>query len=178
MTRFVPRLVAVLSILAVFLSLAGCAQKPKTLESPIPKSTEGKLSGLVTPISPPEKVTVGLKGVVADAGVLVADAKGYFTELGIEIEPLEFVISQDMTSALAAGQLDVGLAVTASGLFNAMLRDMPIKIVACKGHNVPGQGYYRFVIRKDLADEIKDFEDLRGRKLAVVGTASMDEVAF
>ncbi len=165
-------------VLVVCLAFGGCKGKPIESGSPLVEVTASKLSELVTPISPPAKVSVGLKGVVADAGVLVGEAKGYYKELGIEIEPHEFVISQDMTNALASGQLDVGLAVTASGLFNAMLRDMPIKIVACKGYNVPGEGYYRFVIRKDLADKIKDFEDLRGRRLAVVGTASMDEVAL
>ena len=34
------------------------------------------------------------------------------------------------------------------------------------------------MIRKDLVDEIRDYEDLRGRKLAVVGSASLDEIAL
>ena len=124
------------------------------------------------------KVTVGMKEVVSDAGVLIGMAKGYYEEQGIEIEAVAFNTGQDMINALGAGQLDVGCTVTASGLFNAILRDIPIKIVADKGINVPGQGYYRLMIRKDLVDEIKDFEDLRGRKLAVVGTASLDEIAL
>jgi ABC-type nitrate/sulfonate/bicarbonate transport system substrate-binding protein len=130
------------------------------------------------PLSPPVKITVGAKQVVSDAGVLIGMAKGYYKELGIEIELVQFNTGQDMINALGAGQLDVGCTVTASGLFNAILRDIPIKIVADKGINVPGMGYYRLMIRSDLVDEIKDFEDLRGRKLAVVGTASLDEIAL
>lgn len=132
----------------------------------------------VQPLSPKVKVTVGMKEVVSDSGVLIGMAKGYYEELGIEIESVAFNTGQDMINALGAGQLDVGCTVTASGLFNAMLRGIPIKIVADKGINVAGQGYYRLMIRKDLVDEIKDFEDLRGRKLAVVGTASLDEIAL
>jgi len=132
----------------------------------------------IQPLSPKVKVTVGMKEVVSDAGVLIGMAKGYYEELGIEIESVAFNTGQDMINALGAGQLDVGCTVTASGLFNAILRDIPIKIVADKGINVAGQGYYRLMIRKDLVDEIKDFEDLRGRKLAVVGTASLDEIAL
>ena len=123
------------------------------------------------PLSPAVKVTVGMKEVVSDGGVLIGMAKGYYEELGIEIESIAFNTGQDMINALGAGQLDVGCTVTASGLFNAILRDIPIKIVGDKG-------YYRLMIRKDLVDEIKDFEDLRGRKLAVVGTASLDEIAL
>jgi len=132
----------------------------------------------VPPLSPPVKVTVGLKQVVSDAGVLIGVAKGYYEELGIEVEQVQFNTGQDMINALGAGQLDVGCTVSASGLFNAMLRGIPIKVVADKGINVPGQGYYRLMIRQDLVDEIKDYEDLRGRKLAVVGTASLDEIAL
>jgi len=130
------------------------------------------------PLSPSVKVTVGMKEVVSDAGVLIGMAKGYYEELGIEIESVNFSTGQDMINALGAGQLDVGCTVTASGLFNAILRDIPIKIVADKGINVKDQGYYRLMIRQNLVDEIKDYEDLRGRKLAVVGTASLDEIAL
>lgn len=130
------------------------------------------------PLSPAVKVTVGAKQVVSDAGVLIGMAKGYYKDLGIDIEMVQFNTGQDMINALGAGQLDVGCTVTASGLFNAMLRGIPIKIVADKGINVAGKGYYRLMIRKDLVDEIKDFKDLKGRKLAVVGTASLDEIAL
>ena len=94
----------------------------------------------VPPLSPPVKVTVGLKQVVSDAGVLIGVAKGYYEELGIEVEQVQFNTGQDMINALGAGQLDVGCTVSASGLFNAMLRGIPIKVVADKGINVPGQG--------------------------------------
>jgi len=163
---------------------AGCggqAVKEKTdnvtYEEVQKEQTAGKKPEL-EPLSPPVKVTVGMKEVVSDAGVLIGMAKGYYEELGIEIESVAFNTGQDMINALGAGQLDVGCTVTASGLFNAILRDIPIKIVGDKGINVEGQGYYRLMIRKDLVDEIKDFKDLRGRKLAVVGTASLDEIAL
>ena len=169
---------SVLCALAICLTLFGCVSKPSKQETEPPPENGGKLSELVAPISPAAKVTVGLKQSVSDAGVLIGVAKNYYKELGIEIEMQQFATGQDMINALAAGQLDVGLTVTASGLFNAMLRELPLKIVADKGYNIPDEGYYRFVIRKDLVDELKDFEDLRGRKLAVVGTASLDEIAL
>ena len=59
-----------------------------------------------------------------------------------------------------------------------MSRDIPVKIVADKGINVPDQGYYRLVIRKDLTNSNKKFSDLRGRKIAIVRTASLDEISL
>ncbi|HHY93563.1 MAG TPA: ABC transporter substrate-binding protein [Firmicutes bacterium] len=167
--------VLVVTVLLCCLVVAGCGAGTPKSEQPAPAPETEK--GLAPP-SPPVKVTVGMKQVVSDAGVLIGMARGYYTELGIQIEPVQFNSGQEMINALAAGQLDVGCTVTAAGLFNAMLRGIPIKIVADKGYNVPGQGYYRLCIRKDLAGEIKDFEDLKGRKLAVVATASLDEIAL
>jgi len=175
-------LLVVVMLLSSF--IVGCGNRATVEETPKEAPSEQVQEQIIEekaeiePLSPKVKVTVGMKEVVSDAGVLIGMAKGYYDELGIEIESVNFNTGQDMINALGAGQLDVGCTVTASGLFNAMLRGIPIKIVADKGINVPGQGYYRLMIRKDLVDEIKDFEDLRGRKLAVVGTASLDEIAL
>lgn len=135
-------------------------------------------AGGLAPLPGETVVKVGMKQVVSDAGVLIGMAKGYYKDLGIVIEPVQFNSGQEMINQLAAGQLDVGAAVTAAGLFNAMSRDIPMKIVADKGINVPGKGYYRLVVRKALADKLKEFKDLRGLKIAVVGTASLDEIAL
>jgi NitT/TauT family transport system substrate-binding protein len=152
---------------------AGCARGASERQ---PGGERG--GSLLEPLSPEVTVTVGMKQVVSDAGVLIGMARGYYRELGIEIKPVQFNTGQEMINALAAGQLDVGCTVTAAGLFNAMARGIPIKIVADKGCNVPGRGYYRLCVRKDLVDQIRDFKDLKGRKLAVVGTASLDEIAL
>lgn len=132
----------------------------------------------LAPLSPPAKVTVGMKGVPSDAGVLVGVAKGYFQELGIEVEAQDFKTGQDMIQALAAGHLDVALTVTSAGLFNAILRGVDIKIVADKGHNLPGRGYYRLVLRPEVARQVRDYRDLKGKRLAVVGAGSLDEIAL
>jgi NitT/TauT family transport system substrate-binding protein len=76
-----------------------------------------------------------------------------------------------MIPAMGTGQLEVGAGSTAPGLFNAVRRDVPLKIVADKGNAVPGFGFSALVLRKDLADSgaIRDFADLRGKTIAIVG---------
>lgn len=164
-------------LLSLALLLAGCGQAPATQNQT--KAPGGPAwAPSVSPLPQETVVKVGMKQVVSDAGILIGMAKGYYKDLGITIEPVQFNTGQEMINQLAAGQLDVGAAVTASGLFNAMSRDIPVKLVADKGINVPGKGYYRLVIRKDLAGTIRDYSDLRGRKLAIAGTASLDEIAL
>ena len=167
--------VGIITLLLTTLLITACSQS--SVRSQQPLATPSWTSGL--PPLPQEKVIkVGMKQVTSDAGILIGMAKGYYKDLGITIEPIQFNSGQEMINQLAAGQLDVGATVTSAGLFNAMSRDIPVKIVADKGINVAGQGYYRLVIRKDLVNTIKDYKDLRGKKIAIVGTASLDEIAL
>lgn len=146
------------------------AQQPRTAGPPWAAGLQ--------PLPQEKIIKVGMKQVTSDAGILIGMAKGYYKDMGIIIEPTQFNTGQEMINQLAAGQLDVGATVTSAGLFNAMSRDIPVKIVADKGINVPGQGYYRLVIRKDLANTIIDYKDLRGKKIGIVATASLDEIAL
>jgi len=165
-----------LAVILAFSLLTSACGSPG---SPQPSARQGPAwAPELTPLPQDIVVKVGMKQVISDAGILIGMAKGYYRDLGIIIEPVQFNSGQEMINQLAAGQLDVGATVTASGLFNAMGRDIPVKIVADKGINVPGQGYYRLVIRKDLAGTIKDFADLKGRRFAIVGTASLDEISL
>jgi NitT/TauT family transport system substrate-binding protein len=161
-------------ILTLMLILASCgsnsAARSNATQAPAWAPT-------LTPLPQQVVVKVGMKQVTSDAGILIGMAKGYYQDLGIKIEPVQFNSGQEMINQLAAGQLDVGATVSASGLFNAMSRDIPVKIVADKGINVPGKGYYRLVIRKDLVNTIKNYADLKGKRVAIVGTASLDEIA-
>lgn len=164
----------VFASLLVILFLGACGVGPAQKTS---ETGPGWAHGL-TPMPKQAIVKVGMKRVVSDAGILIGMAKGYYKDLGINIDPIQFSTGQEMINQLAAGQLDVGATVTSSGLFNAMSRDIPVKIVADKGINIPGQGYYRLIIRKDLAGTIHDYSDLRGKKIAIAGTASLDEISL
>ncbi|MHB9144857.1 MAG: ABC transporter substrate-binding protein [Symbiobacteriia bacterium] len=161
---------ALLLVLALSVSLIGCGKS--AAPSTRPDVSDGKLA----PLLPVVQVRVGMKGTPSDSGVLIGMAKGYYQALGIEIVPVNFRSGQELVNLLAAGQLDVGLTVSDAGFFNAVLRGVQMKVVADKGYNLPGKGYYRLCIRQDLADQIKDYKDLKGRTLGVVAEASMDYV--
>lgn len=167
-----------LSIIMITLLLMTACGKTTETRSNLPASQNPRWATELSPLAQETTINVGMKQAVSDAGILIGMAKGYYQDLGIRIEPVQFNSGQEMINQLAAGQLDVGATVSASGLLNAMTRDIPVKIVADKGNNIPGQGYYRLVIRKDLAATIKDYQDLRGKRIAIVGTASLDEIAL
>lgn len=164
-----------LILLLTTLFISACNLTPTIKQS---TATNPAWAAHLRPLPQQQIVKVGMKQVISDAGILIGMAKGYYKDVGIVIEPVQFNTGQEMINQLAAGQLDVGATVSSAGLFNAMSRDIPVKIVADKGINVPGQGYYRLMVRKDLANTIQDYKDLRGRRIAIVGTASLDEISL
>ncbi|HEY3423497.1 MAG TPA: ABC transporter substrate-binding protein [Negativicutes bacterium] len=168
--------IKLVTLLILTFVIAACSQSPANVVTP--QQIGPAWAATLPPLPQEAVVKVGMKQVISDSGILIGMAKGYYKDLGIKIEPVQFNSGQEMINQLAAGQLDVGATVTASGLFNAMSRDIPIKIVADKGINVPNNGYYRLVIRKDLVGTLTDYKELRGRKIAIVGTASLDEIAL
>ena len=115
------------------------------------------------------KLHVGLVLSASDAGIFIANDKGYFREQGIELEIVRFDSGARMVAFLGTGQLDVAGGTPSAGLFNAMARDIPLKIVADKGNMAPGHGYEAMVVRKDLWDKggFKSAADLRGKTVAL-----------
>ena len=124
------------------------------------------------------KLHVGLVVSVSDAGFFIANDKGYFRDQGIEMEIERFDSAARMVAFLGTGQLDVGGGAPGAGLFNAMARDIPVRIVADKGHIAPGHGFEAILVRKDLADRavIKSAADFRGKKVALSARDIVPEV--
>jgi ABC-type nitrate/sulfonate/bicarbonate transport system substrate-binding protein len=120
--------------------------------------------------APPDKVRVGAYSSLSDAGLYIAQDKGYFAEQGLAVEFVQVNTTVEMMTQLASGDLDVSGGAPAAGLYNAARQGIDeLKIVADKGSTHPGHGYFAFVVRKDLADKIKQPSDMRGRLLAVTG---------
>ena len=121
-----------------------------------------------------DEVVVGGTMGGSDVAFFVADARGYFEEEGIEIDLVQFSSASDMIPAVGSGELDVAGGAPSAGLLNSIARDINLQIVADKGSNVPGQGYFSLVVRADLVEsgEFSDFSDLQGRTIAFTGAGN------
>jgi NitT/TauT family transport system substrate-binding protein len=116
-----------------------------------------------------DKVTVGHVGTNSDAGFLIAEAKGYFTDAGIEIVSSFFDTSAKMVAPLGTGDLEVGSGPTSAGLFNAVARGIGIKAVADRARMAPGYNFMTLMLRRELVEsgKYKSFQDLKGLKIAL-----------
>jgi NitT/TauT family transport system substrate-binding protein len=116
-----------------------------------------------------EKVKVATPGIASDIGFFIADKKGYFRDEGLDVELTRIDVSPQMTAPLGMGQLDVGAGTVAVNIYNAVARNIGLRVVADKGSIRPGYGFSGLLVRKDHIDSgrFKTFKDLKGMKIAV-----------
>jgi NitT/TauT family transport system substrate-binding protein len=128
----------------------------------------------------PATVKVGLIGIIPDSALHIANQRGYFQEQNLTLDITTFTTGGEMVAPLATGELQVGFGAISAALFNAMQRDIPIKIISDAGHLPPGAGTTFFAIRKQLVDsgQFKDVADLKGRKVALVAHGSGTHIAL
>lgn len=100
----------------------------------------------------------------------VALEKGYFEEQGVEIKEMVSRSSAARLQATMAGSMDIATSGFGADIVSAIQQGAPVRIVLSLGREREGFAYTWFVIRKDLWDSgVRDFKDLRGRKLAAGG---------
>ena len=114
-------------------------------------------------------VKVLLLRSISDAGIYIADEKGFFKEQGIAIDYDNASNGSEMIPLLSTNKIDVAGPAINAATFNAIIRGVDMKLVADKGSAAKGFGYTAFVLRKDLADtgKYKDFKDLKGLTIAL-----------
>jgi NitT/TauT family transport system substrate-binding protein len=128
-----------------------------------------------------ETVKYGASGSVSSAGAFIGIERGYFREVGLEIEIVPFTNAAEMIQPIAASQIDVANADTGAAVFNALGRGLPLRFVADGNHTEPGHSSLAWVIRKDLIDSgaVRDLPDLRGKKISPIARGALvDTLAF
>jgi NitT/TauT family transport system substrate-binding protein len=119
----------------------------------------------------PVEVRVGIASAISDVAIFIAQKKGFFGEEGVSAKTITFTSASDMVAPLGAGNLDVAGGSPSAGLYNAVARDIKLKIVADKASSPPGYGVNAIMVRKELIDSgrFKSLKDLKGMKLALAG---------
>lgn len=127
------------------------------------------------------KVAAGIVSSISDALLFIAADKGYFEDEGLEVDLVAFDSAAKMIPSLGSGQLDVGAGAPSAGFYNAVGRDIAVRIVADKGQLVTDYGYMPILVRKDLVDsgKVKTVADLKGLKAAepAQGTSTASTLA-
>jgi NitT/TauT family transport system substrate-binding protein len=143
--------------------------------APAPSGPQTK--PLDPPLRPPVTVRVGMLSQTSDAGIFIANDRGYLREQGLELESVPFQTAQQMVAPLGAGQLDVGGGATSAALLNAVAREVPIRIVADKGSTPVGFGFQGLLVRKELVERgaFTGCSSFKGYRVAISGPGVSQE---
>lgn len=106
-------------------------------------------------------------GITSDAPFYIAMEKGYFKERGIEVKLEKFASAAAAMAPLSTGEVHVVGGGINPALFNAFARGFPVKVVAARSRDLPGNTSDSLMVRADLKGQIQKFADLKGRKVAI-----------
>jgi NitT/TauT family transport system substrate-binding protein len=134
------------------------------------------------PAAAADVLRVGEGPFITGGGFLVANEKGYFKKLGLDIQTKMFIDGQQAVPALIAGDLDLSFMTANASLFNSVARGAPLVVILDRGNNKPGRGYTVINVSKQMADSgIKtpaDLAKLKGKKIGVSGTGAINQYMF
>jgi NitT/TauT family transport system substrate-binding protein len=130
-----------------------------------------------TPLNPRQRVRVISIGLAGQAPTYIAVERGYFEQLGLDVELVTMATINEVVALLSSDQLDVGFTSIAAGIFNAVARDVGIRMVADHGSNIVGRATPSLAVRADLLAERPwtGYQDLKGMKIALLVTGSLTE---
>jgi NitT/TauT family transport system substrate-binding protein len=153
-------------------STASAATAP-TASTGAPAPSAAPAAAAHAPLSPPVAVKFGDLPATSNAGIYIALDRGYFREEGLDVTMEVFDSFEKAIPPLATNQLDVAGGGVNAGMFSAIGRGLPLKIVA----GISGNGSYSssaLIIRKELIDSgrVKDYPDLRGLRFALLSKSS------
>ncbi len=121
------------------------------------------------------KVRLNVNPTLTYAPIMIAKDEGFFAQEGIDAEFVS-LDSNSAVAAAAAGKIDVLSAGLRSGIFNLIIKGVPLQIVADKGHADPrGCTSDAFIAPIETAKRIEAAGgSLRGERIALIRGGLME----
>ena len=125
----------------------------------------------MAPLSPTVNVTLGLPFIFADAGIYIAQERGYFAAEGLQVEMVQAQSSSGLLPLLAANQVQFGSSSLDPAVLNAVLRGVNIKILQDKARFRAESGTAALMARQDLYDNgtLRELAQIKGKTIAQMG---------
>lgn len=127
-------------------------------------------------------IRVGEGPFITGGGYFVAEGKGYFKKLGIDVQPKMFIDGALAVPSLISGELDISFMTANAGLFNSIAKGAPLVFVLDRGNNKKGRGYTVINVTQELYDagvtSKADFAKLKGKRIGLSATGSINQYLF
>jgi NitT/TauT family transport system substrate-binding protein len=124
-------------------------------------------------------VRVGEGPFITGGGFYVANERGYFKKMGLDIQVKKFNDGALAVPSMLAGELDISLMTANAAFFNSIAKGAPMVIVLDRGQNKRGYGYTAINVTQDLYDagvkSVADFAKLKGKRIGVGAVGSINQ---
>jgi NitT/TauT family transport system substrate-binding protein len=107
---------------------------------------------------------------ITSGSTLIAIERGYYKEVGINIEWENLDTSATALAMLAQNRFQVVMGGISAGYFNALEKDLPVVMTVSRASTPIG---HNLMLRPDLAGTIKSAKDLKGKVVASNGPGSI-----
>jgi NitT/TauT family transport system substrate-binding protein len=111
--------------------------------------------------------------------VFLAQARGFFERVNLDVQTQTFADSALMIPALVAGELDVAIATSNAAFFNAVNRGAPFRMVMDRGSERSGAGSMSIAVSNAMFEagvtSVDKMAGLRGRRLAIQAPGAIDQ---
>jgi NitT/TauT family transport system substrate-binding protein len=121
-----------------------------------------------------DTINMAGSGTSSDAILFIAQKRGYFRDEGLSVNVTTFDSGVKMIAPLGTGDLDAATSSGNAALYNAVARQIDIKIVASSGSAPPRYGHNILIIRKALIDSgrYNKPSDIRGLRVSMPSPGS------
>lgn len=125
------------------------------------------------------KIRVGIVPLISSGPIFVAQAMGFFEKLNLDVELKYFADGALAIPALIAGELDTTVSTLNAGLFNAVSRGAPYKLILDRGSEKPGSGSMTIAASNDMVKAGMTSVDkmglLKGKRIAIQAPGGIDQ---
>ena len=111
----------------------------------------------------PAKLKAGIVPYISSGPFMIAQAKGYFSKVNLEVEAEIFQDGGLAIPALVGGALDVIVSTCNAGLFNTIAKGAAFKLFTDRGRETVGMGSQAMMVNNKLYEQ--GFTDVSGYKL-------------
>ena len=127
---------------------------------------------------PMAKIRIGTAPFLSSGPIYIAQTKGFFRKVGLEVELTSFADGSLAIPALVAGELDATVATLNAGLFNALSSGGSYKLVLDRGSDKQGFGSTTILVSNKLYDagatSVDKFGMLKGARFSMQVPGGID----
>ncbi len=131
---------------------------------------------------PRAKIRVGLVRLISSGPIFIAEARKFFEKVNLDVELKYFADGALAMPALVAGELDLTASTLNAGLFNAVSKGAPYKLILDRGIEKPGSGSMTIVASNAMYDagftSVDKAKLLKGKKISIQAPGSIDQYLF